>query len=118
MRRAGVTPNRAGSERQTERERGHSPVDMCVIEARDSMRCQCHQSAATPCGQRQSDHSGANRKQHAFGQQLPDDSPSARTQRRPQCNLSRAGRTARQQQIGHIGAGDQQYQKHGTEQYR
>ena len=45
-------------------------------------------------------------------QQLADDAPPARAQRHAQADLSRALPGARQQEIGHVGAGDQQHE-HG-----
>ena len=50
----------------------------------------------------------AQREQNAFGQKLTDDAPRTGAQRGADRNFFLAGHGARQQQIGHVGAGDQQ----------
>jgi hypothetical protein len=60
---------------------------------------------------------GPERRQHqALGQQLPHDPAAARAHCRSHRQFLRAHRTARQQQVGDIAAGDQQHQADGTEQ--
>jgi hypothetical protein len=59
----------------------------------------------------QQTRAATERRQHgALGQQLPHDAPPAGADREPDGNLPASCRRPRQQQIGDIGAGDQQHQ--------
>src|SRR6185312_6229956 len=49
-------------------------------------------------------------QQQALGEQLPRDPPSRRAERQPHRQLVAAGGRAGDQQVGDVGAGDQQYQ--------
>ena len=78
-------------------------------------------SRGTPCGlhattaamnQRASSSpapAGAEREHDALGQQLPDDAPLAGAERRADRNLARPRRAAREQQVGHVAARDEQH---------
>ena len=55
-------------------------------------------------------------EQHAFDQRLRDDLPARRAERQPHRRLAAAGDGARQQQVGDVGAGDQQHQRAHAEQ--
>ena len=49
------------------------------------------------------------REQHAFGEQLADDAAAAGADGGADGDLARAAGGARQQQVGDVGAGDQQH---------
>ena len=49
-------------------------------------------------------------QQDAFGDDLADESRAGAAQRRPDSGLKARGGAARQQQIGDVGAGDQEHQ--------
>ena len=50
------------------------------------------------------------REQQALDQQLPDDAPARRAHRVAHRHLARPRRRARQQQVGDVGAGDEQHE--------
>ncbi len=60
------------------------------------------------------DRRGDQPDQHRFGQQLADDAPARRAERRADRDFAVAHRGARQQQVGDVGARDQQHQRHGA----
>src|SRR5690349_1515482 len=55
------------------------------------------------------------REQHAFDQQLPDDPPPRRAERRPHRHLARAADRSRELQVRDIRAGDEEDEAHGAE---
>ena len=58
----------------------------------------------------------SKRKRKAFCQQLPDDLSAAGSQSRTGCKFALSRRGSRQQQVGHIGAGDEQHESDGPKQ--
>ena len=59
----------------------------------------------------------ADRREHqALGQELADDAPPAGAQRRPYRQLTRAYRRACQEQVGHVGAADEQHEADDAEE--
>ena len=59
------------------------------------------------------EHAAADREQHAFGEQLPDDAAAPGTECHAQRDLALTDRRARQQERRDVGAGDQQHQRDG-----
>ena len=57
------------------------------------------------------------RQHDAFGQQLPDDSAAAGAERTPDGDLALARRAAGEQEVGHIGADDQQHDADRRDQH-
>ena len=69
-------------------------------------------AAPTAASQRAADE----RQHDALGQQLPDDAPPAGAERRAHRQLARADRRAREQQVGDVGAADQQHESDDAEE--
>ena len=65
------------------------------------------QKIVAPNAENESDHTAADREQEAFTQQLPDDTPTRRTERKAQRNLLSARSRAGKQHVGKIQARDQ-----------
>ena len=57
-------------------------------------------------------------EQRALREQLPDEPPTSRAERAPDRHLPASRSGAREQEIGRVGAGDQQHQGDGTRQYK
>ena len=70
------------------------------------------QKTGTHISQQQTEDAATERQQHALCQQLPDKAPPARTQRKAHGYFTFACDGARQQEIGYIGASDQQDQSY------
>ncbi len=59
----------------------------------------------------------ADQREHdAFGQQLPDDAPAAGAERGPHRQLARAHGRAREQQVGDVGAADEEHESDDAEE--
>ncbi len=58
------------------------------------------------------------REHEALGQQLTHQAPAARPERGPDRHLARSQRAARQQQVGQVGAADQQHGAHRGHQHQ
>ena len=56
------------------------------------------------------EHTGDERQEDALHQQLPHQAPARRANRHAHGDLTRALRRARQQQVGDVGAGDQEHE--------
>jgi hypothetical protein len=61
---------------------------------------------------------GSRAEQHTFGQQLLHDAPAAGAERSTQRDLLGPAVGAHQQQVGQVGAGDEQHQRDGAEQHQ
>jgi hypothetical protein len=66
--------------------------------------------ASPPPGEQQADRGAAQRQQDAFRQQLAHDASAVGAQRGANGELTPSSRGARQQQIGDVGAGDDQHE--------
>ena len=69
----------------------------------------------TPPGQQQTGSPAHQREEKAFAKQLPNKTKAAGAQRGADSDLTAARRGARQKKIGHVRAGDQKHERHGTE---
>ena len=70
---------------------------------------------ATPA--QRHEHAGAaaeQRQEQALDQQLPHEAPARRAERRPDGDLAPPYRRAREQQVRHVGAGDEEHHGHGA----
>ena len=66
--------------------------------------------------QRHAKYAAGQREQDAFGQQLADDAAAPRADRRTNGNFTLAARRAGQQQVGDVGACNQQHQRNRAQQ--
>ncbi len=72
-----------------------------------------------PLGDEQAGNAAHQSQQARLEQELPDHLTTARTEREPHGHLSAPCRRARQQQIGNVGTGDQQYDpRYGEQQQK
>ena len=109
----------AGQQRDGQRERQHTPIQTEVNAAGQDSRVfvgQRQERALAPEGEEHADRAAQRREQHTFGQQLPDQTPAPRADRQPHTDLCAAQGRPRQQQVRHVGAGNQQHQRHHDEQ--
>ena len=96
---------------------GHAEVDVAEIERHGAQR------PVDRAFERDArDHVAAGgrgqREQQAFGQQLADDAAPRRAERQPDADLALPRHAARQQQVGDVGAANQQDQSEREEQRR
>ena len=66
------------------------------------------QSTRHPDGEQQAQQAAGDREHQALDEQLPDELPARRAQRQPDRDLPLARKRARDEQVGHVGAGDQE----------
>ena len=91
------------------RERHRPPVQRQVQRHVVARRRQLvHQQLAAPLREQQSARGADAGEQQALGEQLPGNPESRGADRQPDAQLVPARRRARQQQVGDVGAGDQQ----------
>ncbi len=69
-----------------------------------------------PDGDQPSEHARDGRQHDAFDQQLPDDPPAAGAEGDANGDFTRPVHGARQQQVRHVGAGDQEHERHRSHQ--
>src|SRR6185436_16365063 len=74
------TEQQTGGERYRQCESEHSVVEPCLIESRNVERGVGGQEVYSPEGQQYACCSAQQRKQHALGEELPDNSRAACTQ--------------------------------------
>ncbi len=106
----------AGEERHAEGEGEHGRVEADPVGARDHVGADARDQAQAHPGESQTQHRAGEREDHALGQELRDDVPSPRSQRHPDADLFAPLREAREHEVRHVGAGDQQHGGDGAEQ--
>ena len=106
----------AGDEGRGEGEGDNPPVDADILRPRNSDRQLSQQRLRQRRRQQQAGDAAQQRQQHAFEDQLSQQSPRARAHRSADGKFATPAFGARQQQVGDVGAGDQQHQADGTEQ--
>ena len=77
---------------------------------------ECQQHARRADRHHEADHAARDGEQDALDERLCDDLPARRADRQPQRRLAAPRRRAREQQVGDVGAGDQQHQAADAEQ--
>ena len=102
---------RAGDECDAEREEQHVRIEREIdIVGFDEGWAIRPEYVASPVGDQQSDAGSCQRKQRALSEQLAKDSSAASAERGANGHLFVARRGLREQQVGEIGARDQQYE--------
>ena len=102
--------------RHGEREEEHRQIDRDILKAWQVRRRQGHQRVHTPEGRNDAEPSPCDGKQKRFGKELTHQPPSPRPQRRANAQFFLAGGGLRQEQVGHVGASDQQQKPYRSEQ--
>ena len=75
------------------------------------------QSQQTPAPTSSPASAAGNREQNALGEQLPDDAPTARTERAPHREFAMPRRRARERQVREVHARDEQQESDGAHEY-
>ena len=94
------------------RERQHPPVEREIEEHGVGLRRQlAHEELAAPARDQQPERGADRRQQEAFRQQLTHQPPPRRAERQAHAPLVTPRGRARQQQVGDVGARDQQHER-------
>ena len=120
VRRRGVDRGRepeqhARQHRDDEGEDHHRPVDPDLVAARQVADVHRHQGAHAEVGQEQPHHAAGQRDDDALGEELPEQALPRGAERGAHRDLLRPRRGAGQQQVGHVGAGDEEHEPHRAE---
>src|SRR6266516_1314085 len=107
----------AGCERYEESKTQYASVNLEIMkeggERNTLNRIHRGEDRHDPMREQQTAHAAEHRQQHAFGEKLPDQSPSACAQRTSQCEFACARNAARELKIRHVCATNEQ-QKYDT----
>ena len=105
-----------GEKRRADRECEGAAIDGDLIEPRDFERRETDQQEHPDGGAGDADQRARQREHHALGQQLLDQAAAAGADGRPQRHLALAHGGARQKEVGHVDARDEEQQPHRAEQ--
>ncbi len=106
----------SGQDREGEREEDHPPVDGDALEARQSVRHRGEQEAGAPRGERQTGGASGQSQHDAFREGLPHEPPARSAKGCAHGELPAAGPRAGEQQVGEVGARDQEDHADGAGQ--
>ena len=107
----------AGEQCRDGHEHQHARVDGDLVRARKVGRMKPVERRQQPTRHHDAGGGTNTSKQHAFGQQLPEQPAAIRAECRPYDDLATTRRRAHHEQICDVGAGDQQDESHGAEQH-
>ena len=106
---AGTRPTAiATANRDDGREHEHAAIELDLIHAGEPRLGQRGEKPQSPCGGQPAEDAAANRQQQALGENRPRDLPPSAAERAADGDFPPPARQARQEQIGHVGADDQQ----------
>ncbi len=114
LQRGRETKENSGEQRDQKREREHAIIEANFAGARQGAGHNGERRAYTPIRQRESQASADDSEENAFGEQLPNETAGARARRGTYCYFTCAAAGPREQQVGHIYAGDEQNERHGS----
>ena len=92
-------------------------IDADLAGAREILQREPAQRVRPPHGQQQSQQPAERGEDEALGEKLPHEAAPAAAERGPDRDLAVARRGARQQQVGHVRAADQQDEADRAEQH-
>ena len=98
------------------RKNQHGGVEMNAARARQICRCEREQGIESPARDEQAGRAAAEREEHAFGQQLPNESKTARPERGANRKLAMPRGRAGEEEIGDVRAGDEEHAADRAEQ--
>jgi hypothetical protein len=107
--------HQAGADREDERERQRAPIESNLLQARHRARLERAQRVHAPHCDPEPEDAAGQRQQHALGEELPQQASPRGPERRANGHLALAVRHPDQHEVGHIGAGDEQDQRHRAE---
>ncbi len=101
-------------EGQGQRETQDLRIDRGLGEPRHAARAERAQTRHAGPGHEHTAAAANERQQQALDQQLPHEAPARRAERRPDGDLPPPHRRAREQQVRHVGARDEEHHGHGA----
>ncbi len=107
-------------DREGEREGGHARVDGDLVESREPGGSPPRQEGDAGAGEQQAEEPRGRRDRGGLDEPLPDEPAAARAERRAHRRLLLAREPLREQQVRHVGAGDEQHEgdRPGEEEQR
>ena len=108
----------SGQQRYDQREHHDRRIDPDLIRPGEIARVERGHRPDAPEGQPQAQHAAGEREQQALGQELAHESLPAGSQRGAHRDLLRPRGRAGEQQVGDVGAGDQQHEPHRTQEHQ
>jgi hypothetical protein len=105
----------AGQERRGQREERDRAVEAHVLEARNVCRLRGDQGSSSPERDRESGRAAGEAEDERFGEELTEQPSAAGAERDPHREFGAARRRAREQQVGHVRAGDEEHEADGAE---
>src|SRR5690349_23369040 len=99
-----------------QREGEHTPIDACLIEARDVLRAHAENDAQQTERDDESRERSRYGKHQTFGEELPDEAPVAGAERGTDRELLAPGAGAAEQEIRDVDARNHQHEAHRTQQ--
>ena len=112
----GDAEDHGGDERDADREQQHAPVDGRARDTGNARWVPPREQAHTTPGQRQTGGGADTGEHETLGQQLPDEAGRAGPERRAHGHLALPRFRAREEKIGHVGAGDEQQEADRAEE--
>jgi len=109
-------PRQHPRQRRNQHRVAQHPVIQAQVPRIQRRRHQARQQSHAPPRDQDAQQAAAQRQHQAFRQQLPQHVPARGPQRRPYGHLLTAIGGPRQQQVGHVHAGDQQHQRNCRQQ--
>ena len=87
-----------------------------AVHGRDARWNQAREELVCKCREDQTCDASKPREQQAFGQKLPRNSCAARAERQAHGNFAPPTRSAREQQVGNVGAGNEEHEADSSDQ--
>ncbi len=113
----GTSPKKTpGDQRYHKREREYGEIDSDLLEAGKRIRSERDQQADGGIGDAESGEPAEQSQGDAFSEKLFRHAGSIRSERRSKGELALAALRAHQEEVGHVGAGDEKNQAHGSQQ--
>src|SRR6266403_5074825 len=106
----------AGKKRDRQSEEQYRGIDTDFMDSGEAGRCHRYQHAQRDVGEAQPDHAAKQPQDDALQEQLSRDTAASGAQGGAQGQLLPASFDADQEQVGHVGAGNQQYHADRTHQ--
>ena len=106
----------AGNHRQDHREHRDGPFHANQLGAWQAGHCGTGEQRHAPRRDQQANAGADARQHHALDNQLADEAPASGAHRGADGHLLLAAHGPRQQQVGHVGAGDEQHQRDRAQQ--
>jgi hypothetical protein len=104
------TEQQSGAQGHHQHEAEHRPVHPCLGQTRHVLRSEGGESLDRPVGHQDAERTPEAGQHQVFGQGLPQQVPSARADRRADRHLPPPRGALGEQQVGDVGAGDEQHE--------